>query len=136
MQDFGGGFYGVPGAGGVKDAATGHITPSHGEIRDHDIQYEYRYTLILGELDEIRRYLYEHADRPTPPEYRFVNDRRHWRYENCRDTGWPIRDELHVLFDGENPRLIGPLGFWNTSQASTVRIRGAWRTADNRARIF
>jgi len=51
-----GGFAGREGVGGTHDNATGYIAPLHTEILDHNINYEYDYSLILGSLDEIRVY--------------------------------------------------------------------------------
>jgi len=75
------------------------------------------------------------ADRPAPPDYRFVSDRGHWHYSNCRDTGWPIRGELHVLLEEDQPRLIGPPGFWKAADAPRLYIRAAFRSNDDRAVI-
>ena len=130
-----GGFYAEPGAGGPKDKPTGYIGPRHIEILDHDIRYEYGYVLILGSIEDIRRYVYENADRPDPPDYRFVADRQHWHYANCRDTGWPIRGELHVLLDEDQPRLIGPPSFWKATDAPRLTIRAAFRTKEDHAVI-
>ncbi|MBI3921121.1 MAG: hypothetical protein HY318_06865 [Armatimonadetes bacterium] len=107
-----GGFAGKPGAGGPKDAPTGYIAPLHTEILDYNIESEYNYVLIPGSLEEIRRYVYDHSPKPSRPSYRFEKDRQHWHYVNAIDTGWPIRGELRVLLEGNDPQLIGPSGFW------------------------
>jgi len=131
-----GGFYAQPGAGGPKDKATGYIGPRHVEVLDHNIRYEYGYVLILGALDDIRRYVYDNAARPAPPDYQFVADRQHWRYLNCRDTGWPIRGELQVLLEGEDPQLVAPTTFWRAQDGQTLRVRAAYRTEQNQALVY
>ncbi|MCY2931405.1 MAG: hypothetical protein NTV86_18335 [Planctomycetota bacterium] len=60
--DFIGGFYGTP--NGPGSDPTGYISPVRREILDHDIVYEYRYTLVLGSLKDIRRWVYDNAPRP------------------------------------------------------------------------
>jgi hypothetical protein len=104
-RDFCGGFAGTPGAGGPKDGPTGYIAPLHNEIIDHNIVCDYKYVLILGSLDEIRRQVYALAPRPKPPVYRFANDRQHWHYSGAIDAGWPIRGELRITPQDGDPHL-------------------------------
>ncbi|MBV9850350.1 MAG: hypothetical protein JO250_11805 [Armatimonadetes bacterium] len=133
---FGGGFSGKPGTGGPKDDPTGYIAPVYEEILDHDIVYDFQYVLILGNLDEIRAYVYAHAPRPAPPDYRFQKDRQHWRYVNATDTGWPIRGELKVTLDQNDPQMIGPDGFWLAAQAPKLFLRAAFHTGSDSAQVF
>jgi len=130
-----GGFYAQPGAGGPKDKPTGYIGPRHREILDHDIRYEYGYVLILGNLEEIRQYVCDHAGRPVPPDYRFDRDRQHWRYVDCHDTGWPICGELHVWLEGDRPQLIGPWDLWRAQDAPKLYIRAAYHTTETQATV-
>ena len=131
-----GGFSGKPGKGGPKDAPTGYIAPIHREILDHNIRYEYSYVLILGTLKEIRRYVYDHAKRPGPPHYSFIQDRRHWTYRNARDAGWPVKGCLHVMLEGKGPQMTGPPGFWQAKDAPKLYIRAAYRTKHTSAAVF
>jgi hypothetical protein len=133
---FKGGFFGVPGKGGSKDAPTGYISPIQEEILDHNIQYEYEYRLILGTLDEIRRYAYEHSAEKSLPDYRFEKDRQHWIYRNAVDTGWPIEGKLHVKLERNDPQLIGPTGFWLARDVPRIFIHAAYRTHDTNARLY
>jgi hypothetical protein len=133
---FGGGFAGEPGRGGPKDSPTGYISPGYNEVIDHNIEHEYRYVLILGSLDEIRRYVYLHADKGTTPNFRFERDRQHWHFVNARDTGWPLQGEWHVLLEDNDPQLISPDGFWRAAEAPTLYVRAAYRGAAKRAQLF
>jgi hypothetical protein len=133
---FSGGFAGKPGAGGPHDDPTGYIAPNRVEVLDHDIRHEYAYELILGSLDDIRRHVYQVAPRPAAPAYRFDGDRRGWSYVNAVDTGWPIKGELNVLLEQEDPQLIGPRGFWEADGAPTLRINAALRSSKKTAQIF
>jgi hypothetical protein len=131
-----GGFFGEPGKGGTRDSQTGYICPNQVEIIDHNIVYSYKYVLIVGTLNEIRQYVYDHAKRPVPPTYRFAADRQHWHYSNAADTGWPIRDELNVQLEGNDPQLIGPAEFWQAKDAPKLRIEAACRMRRPQAAIF
>lgn len=136
VYSFTGGFFGTPGKGGSKDGPTGYISPVQQEILDHNIGYEYEYMLIMGKLDEIRRYAYEHSKQKTPPDYCFEKDRQHWVYRNTADSGWPIRGELNISIDKDDPQLIGPVGFWQARDIPKIYIRAACNTQDTRARLF
>lgn len=57
-QKFVGGFAGTPGSGGPKDAPTGYISPIAQVNLRHDTVYRYEYTLIVGQLEEIRAKVY------------------------------------------------------------------------------
>lgn len=131
-----GGFFGTPGKGGSKDGPTGYISPIRNEILDHNIGYEYEYVLIVGTLEKIRSYVYEHSKRKSPPDYHFEKDRQHWVYRNATDAGWPIRGELNISLDKDDPQLIGPVGFWLARDVPKIYINAACRTQDTRARLF
>jgi hypothetical protein len=133
---FSGGFAGKPGKGGASDDPTGYIAPNRAEILDHDIQHEFEYTLILGDLKSIRDYVYAHAKRPAPPAYRFEKDRQGWRYVNARDAGWPIKGELEVRLEGDDPQMVGPAGFWQAADAPVLYIRAAFQTKLKTAQVM
>jgi hypothetical protein len=133
---FNGGFAGKPGKGGPRDNATGYIGPVRDEILDHNIQHEYAYTLILGDLKTIREHVYAHARRSQPPSYKFEKDRQGWRYENATDAGWPISGELNVWLSGSDPQLIGPADFWQAEDAPVLYIRAALHSDEKTAQVF
>ena len=56
-----------------------YIAPLRQEVLDHDIVYEYNYVLVVGTLQQIRQYVYDHRPN-TLPDYHFTNDRQHWWY--------------------------------------------------------
>jgi hypothetical protein len=136
VHEFGGGFAGKPGKGGADDNPTGYIAPDPPEIIDWNIEHEYHYDLIVGQLTDIRKYVYDHAPRPTPPIYRFESNRQNWFYANATDTGWPIRGELNVQLDQFNPQFISPVGFWNADDAGMLVIEAATNASKDRARFF
>jgi hypothetical protein len=130
-----GGFAGTPGSGGSKDGPTGYISPTRREILDHNIQYRYGYTLIVGQLEEIRDYVYEHADHNVLPDYTFEKDRQSWTLAGARDEGWPVEGKWNVTVAGENPRLIGPKTFWEAEEMPTVYLRAAFDTGTSYATL-
>ena len=103
---------------------------------DHNIVYDYNYVLVVGKLDAIRKHVYDRAERPVPPRYVFERDRQGWHYVNARDTGWPIRGELEVRLDENDPQLIGPRTFWRAEEASRLVISAAFRTRESSAQIM
>ena len=136
VQSFSGGFFGQTGQGGPSDAPTGYIAPNYDEILDHDIQYDDQYVLIVGDLTEIRRYVYAHAAKPVPPDYRFAHDRQHWHYTNASDTGWPVAGELRVHLEQNDPQMIGPTGFWSAPAAPRLYVEAAFHTGGHSAQLF
>ena len=87
----------------------------------------------MGDLRAIRKYVYDHARRPSPPSYKFENDRQGWYYVHATDTGWPIQGELNVLMEQDDPQLHGPIGFWQAADASTLVIQAASHTRGSNA---
>ncbi|MFA7003533.1 MAG: hypothetical protein WC429_05800 [Verrucomicrobiia bacterium] len=133
---FSGGFAGKPGAGGPKDNPTGYIAPVLMEIIDHNITYQFRYELILGPVGDIRRYVSKQVAKPSPPRWQFERDRQHWHFVNATDTGWPIRGELKILVERNDPQLIGPAAFWLAVDAPKLFIEAACHTRHTMAQVF
>ena len=124
-----GGFAGAKGSGGPKDGPTGYASPLAQEILDHNIVYQYRYVLILGTLQEIRDYAYNHTPRNQPLQWSFTSDRQQWTYQNTVDEGWPIRGELRVPFNAEKQAaMLSPVTFWRSEEAPKLSISAAFET--------
>ncbi len=136
MFKFTGGFAGNPGRGGPKDVAAGYIAPNRQEILDHDIVHEYEYILIVGKLTDIRAHVVKNAKRPAPPTYRFDKDRQGWHHVNAADAGWPIRGELKVLLDKDDPQMHAPATFFAAEDAPKLRIEAAFNTKEKVAQIY
>ena len=139
-QSFCGGFVGPKGHGGSHDGQTGYISPNFREILDYNIQYDYRFCLILGTAEEIRAEACKRAaaahSTASLPAYLFKNDRQHWTYRNATDTGWPIRGELNVALTQGDPQLIGPRESWPATSGTALRIEAAIHGGEKTARIF
>ena len=134
---FSGGFAGAPGAGGPKDNPTGYMAPNQIEILDHDIQYEFAYVLILGRLDDIRQYVYRHAQRPVLPDYDFRANRQHWRLTNATDAGWPLDGAWRINLDQADPQLYSPETCWQADDVPRISIEAAYHAAPGqRGQVF
>lgn len=134
---FGGRLWGTARAGGTNDFATGHVVPTTEEVIDHNIVYSYTYALILGTVDEIRRFAVANRPRSSAPDYWFVNDRQHWYYLNAVDAGWPIRGFVRVMLDRNDPRMIGPDDLWMAHDVPKLYIRAAFHNTNQKwAQVF
>ncbi|MBI5831007.1 MAG: hypothetical protein HZB16_01680 [Armatimonadetes bacterium] len=136
VVQFLGGFAGAPGKGGPKDGPTGYIAPLHSEILDWNITYEFQYTLIVGQLAQIRDHVYQHAPKPAPPVWRFGADRQHWVYHLATDTGWPITGELKVNVDQADPQMLSPLVLFPAASAPTLYVEAAYDGAPGNLEVF
>lgn len=134
-----GGFAGKEGRGGTHDSPTGYIAPLHREILDHNITYEYDYSLILGSLDEIRGYALEQAKGTKPPDWKFVSDRQHWRYQadggKGTDAGWPIKGHLQLDLGEPGIAAISPPALWQAKEAPMLFIEAAFKTERKEAMV-
>lgn len=135
--EFIGAYFGEKGAyGGSKDEETGYMAPVRNEILDHNIVYEYRYTLVVGTLQQIRDYAYKkHAADQETPNWQFTTDRAHWCYNNATDTGWPIQGELRLNWTGDAASLVSPTTLWTAVQAPTLYMEAAFDTPAKEMRV-
>lgn len=131
-----GGFAGRKPAGGPHDAPTGYLAPIRREVLDHNIVYEFKYMLILDTLDGIRREAYRQKPKSALPDYRFQQDRQHWWFLNAEDTGQPIRGQLRVKVEKDDPQMIGPEGCWAAEDAPIISIRAAYHTRNKVAELY
>jgi hypothetical protein len=103
-----GGFDGSRNKGGPRDASTGYLAPIHREVLDHNIEYEYVYTLMLGTVEQVRAKASElHSHKGF--EAIFEKDRRHWVFEKTSDQGWPVPGRLVLDAGDSNAALRSPL---------------------------
>ena len=130
-----GGFSGKENSGGVKDGPCGYIAPLQDEIIDHNIVYDYSYTLVLGNLSDIRAYAVQHKP-DLRPDFNFAKDRQHWTMLNATDSGWPIQDHWHVTLEKADPQLISPPGAWKAADAPKLFVRAALKAQKTTAQIY
>ena len=130
-----GGYAGQPGVGGPTNAPTGYIAPLHTELIDHDIEYGFESTLIVGTLDEIRAHAV--ANRPpVGPWFDFARDRSHCAPRNLDDEAPPYDGAWTLRLDQPDPQIWFPPVHWNAADVPTVVIEAAFRTVDDHAELF
>ncbi len=131
-----GGFHGTPGSGGPADNNTGYMAPLHTELLDHNIVYEYEYTLILGDLyDDIRSYVYNNAPEPGPDPV-FDRDRQHCLPGNLSDTSPPYSGFWQLILDSNDPQITLPRSLWQAEDVPVIYITCAHHTAGDQAELF
>ena len=134
-----GGFAGKEGRGGTHDSPTGYIAPLHTEILDHNITYDYNYTLILGSLNDIRGYAVKQGRGMGLPDWRFDKDRQHWRYEAAgnkgTDAGWPIKGYIQLDLGKHGMSAISPPRLWKAEAAPILHISAAFMTSQKKSLI-
>ncbi len=131
-----GGFSGRPNTGGPDDDPTGYVAPVRQEILDHNIVYEYQYTLVLDSLTNIRKEAYRQRPRASVPDYRFTEDRQHWWLVNAGDRGCPAKGCWRLEVEKDDPQMIGPEGFWDAREVPCLLVRAAYRTRNTTAELF
>jgi hypothetical protein len=130
-----GGFHGTPGVGGPASNNTGYIAPVHTELLDATIEYQYSITLIVGDLNQIRSYVYAHAP-DSRPDFRFHRNRDHWVPVNALDLAPPYSGSWPLSLDDVDPQLIGPPMDYEAGQVPRLCITAAYRGSGNTAELF
>ncbi len=131
-----GGFAGKPNTGGPADDPTGYLAPVRREVLDHNVVYEYRYTLVLDTLAIIRRHADVHRPKNNLPDYHFNKDRQHWWFVNAEDAGSPVEGCLRLKVEQDDPQMIGPEAFWDARDVPKLYLRAAYHTKQAEAELF
>ena len=122
---FGGVFFGTAG-GGPTSYSTSYLNSTYAEVLDYNIVYDFTYQLILGNLSDIRSYVYANHPADTRPNYQFNGGRQHWRYDYASDSGFPFGDHLHVLLNNSDPAMHGPESSFQAADVPKLYIRAAF----------
>lgn len=132
---FTGGFAGKPGPNDTHGNSTGYLAGQGQEILDHDVDYEFRYELVLGSLKTIRERAAMWQPK-GPPSWTFSTDRQGWHYQNTADNGWPVKEHLNVLFEKDDPQLVSPQTFWKAEECPFLIIEAAFQTKQKHAVVM
>jgi hypothetical protein len=133
---FTGGFDGKPGTNDTHAGPTAYVAGHELEKIDHDLVHEYRVTLVLGSLTQIRTIATELASPQRLPGWTFANNRQGW---HSRDVGDPNPNggkSWSINPDGPDPQLISPQTFWRAEQAPFLEIDAAFSTTSDQAHLF
>lgn len=93
-------------------------------IIDSDNVMYHRHSYIIGSLQEIRNYVYAQK-RLTVPNYTFnkTNGRCDWHVWKGTDQKEPFTsDGWNCTFVDHESKLVSPVGSWNTTSKSTIKI--------------
>lgn len=135
VQSFSGGYYGDSSfKGGSRNEGTGYIAPNSVDVLDYNITYDYHYTLIVGNIKDIRDYVYSHH-RVTTPAYNFKNSRLQWYYVNTTDKGWPINKGLRIVLK-KDAAMISPATFWQAEVLPNFVFEAAYPAGVKTAKIY
>ena len=132
--------FGQPHVGGEFDVSAGYLNSEEFLVVDHNGQYEFEYTLIVGSLTDIRQFVYAQPRSPSGPDYKFAKDRQGWYYTNTIDRGWPLQNELNVQWGRNNVadrnfRINSPLTFWYAADVPKIYVQAAFQTKGTVARL-
>ena len=130
-----GGFAGKPGPNDTHGNSTGYLAGQAQEILDHNIQYDFKYELVLGSLDHIRERASQWKPK-GPPQWIFDKDRQGWHYQNAADQGWPVDGMLHISLDKDDPQLISPMTFWKAEDAPYLVLDAAFKTSQQQGVVM
>ncbi len=80
--------------------------------------------------------MYRQPRLPSTINYTFDNSRKGWYYNNATDTGWPIRNQLHVMIsDKDQGQAKSPAGFWRGRDNKILYLRAAFQGQTDRFRM-
>jgi len=135
VQLFSGGYYGDTSfKGGSRNIPTAYIAPNSIDILDYNITYDYNYALIVGNIKQIRDYVYKHHT-VSIPAYHFTNSRLQWYYQGTTDKGWPINNGLKVGLK-KDATMIGPTELWNAEDAPVLTFKATYPAGNHTIKIY
>lgn len=137
VQTFCGGFYGdqKKASGGSLSPSTGYISPISNEVLDHNIQFEYKYALMVDSVENIRAYAKKNYSNTKSILYHFDTNRQHFIYENTRDAGWPIKGGLDLaLMPGA--AIVSPYRIFELRPDSYVELKAAYNTSAKKGKLM
>ncbi len=129
-------FFGDQLNGGEFDNTTGYVANTRFEVLDHNLVHEWDYDIVVGNINDIRKYVYEQPRLAPTISYTFDNSRKGWYYSNAIDTGWPIQNQLDILItDKEQGSAKSPVGFWRGRDNKTLYLRAAFKGQSDKYRL-
>ena len=131
-----GGFHGTKGRGGPRDGSTGYIAPLHTEVLDHDIVYEARATLVVGDLQkDIRAYAKSQRFDPRP-RFDFAKDRAHCVPFRLQDDAPPYEGSWRLSLDQDDPHIVTAPVHYDAKKAPKLYLRAAYRSKGREGELF
>lgn len=130
------GYFGADLGGDEFSTLASYVAATPKVVFDYNLSYEWDYELVLGQVNDIRQYIYAKKHAPTGPQFRFDTTRKGWSYRHATDTGWPIKDKLHIfLDDASNAQIFSPFVFWKGRDNPKLYLRAAFNTKSEKFRL-
>ena len=130
------GYFGSDLSGDENSTVASYIAATPHVLLDYNLVQEWDYKLVLGQLNDIRSYVYTQPRSLAGPNFQFDTSRKGWFYESSTDTGLPIQGKLHVLLDDAvNARISSPFVFWKGSDNPKIYLRAAFSTQSDKFRM-
>lgn len=113
---------------GSEDSVTAYCAPVLREILDHNITYDYKFQLLVGNLQQIREIATENRKISEKLEYNFKNCRNNFYYSNAFDSGWPIKGELLIRPNKEVVYINSPNVFYKLDETFNCKLKASFPT--------
>ncbi len=124
-----GGFSGQRNTGGPHDTPTSYLAPLYSEHIDHNIVYDYEFTVMLGRVEEIRKEAIRLRD-DSCYHARFASNREHWQLVDALDQGFPIQHSLKLTPTNKTATIISPVMVLDPEVTKTISVKAKYHLKD------
>ncbi len=125
-----------PNTGGPQDDSNGYVAPIRQEVLDHNIVYEYRYSLVLDSLEKHSQGSVSIATCVLRSRLPLRQGSQHWWSNHVVDEGLPLAGTWRLHVEENDPQLFGPESSWQAADVPVIYVRAAHKTSHRSARIF
>ena len=122
------------GIGGAKDAQTGTVSPTTSVILDHNIVYTFGFSLIVGQIDDIRATALALDERVDHRRFDFSENRQNFYYHGTTDKGFGNQDCLDFDFD-KDVWLRSPFIFVPRGECKKIILDAAFEGGEIEAKV-
>lgn len=113
------------GVGGAKDFQTATVSPTTRVILDHNIVYTFYFSLIVGDLESIRKTALALDAKVDHRKFEFSKDRQNFCYNNTTDKGFGNQDCLDFDFD-QDVWLCSPFIYVSKGECKKIVLDAAF----------
>jgi hypothetical protein len=131
------GYFGTSYAGNEFSNDASYLGATWFHQFDYNSFAEWDYEFVVGNIHEMRDYIYSQAKTETGPNYRFDTNRKGWFFFETSDSGWPIQGKLDLKLENrKSNELKSPGHFWRGRDNKKVYIRASFQTKNDKYRFF
>jgi hypothetical protein len=106
---------------------TAYIAATPFAQLDYNGTTDFDYELIVGNVNDIRSYVYAQPRPDKGPNFRFTDSRLGWHLVEVADGGYPINNSIDIRLNGiGSQQLKSPAVFWHGRDNPKVYIRAAF----------